>query len=83
MARIFGISENSAHRILKEAKILPYKMQNVQELNEDNPDRHTAFYEIVSQLLSGDNSYLCSLCFSGESSLYFSACEAVQLQILE
>lgn len=67
---ISGVSKSSVHRILKEAKFHPYKMQNVQELNEDDPDRRTEFCEIMSQLLIGDNNYLYNVCFSDESSFY-------------
>src|SRR5207249_8093217 len=40
-----GISYGSVHNILKTMKYHPYKVQNHQALNEDDPDRRMQFCE--------------------------------------
>nr|CAH7747551.1 unnamed protein product [Callosobruchus chinensis] len=47
MSEVTGISRTSIQRILKHYKWHPYKIQLLQELNEDNNDRRLQFCEII------------------------------------
>nr|CAH7720258.1 unnamed protein product [Callosobruchus chinensis] len=49
MSEVTGISRTSIHRILKHYKWHPYKIQLLQELNEDDNDRRLQFCEIMHQ----------------------------------
>lgn len=70
LSEISGVSRASCQRILKAYKYHPYKLQLVQELNEDDPDRRLQFAEEMTNRLANDPNFLYSICFSDECSFY-------------
>ncbi|KAJ8922531.1 hypothetical protein NQ315_007561 [Exocentrus adspersus] len=70
LARVTGMSRTSFQRILKKYKFHPYKIQLVQELNEDDFDRRLQFCEIVSERAINNENFLFNVCFSDECTFF-------------
>lgn len=62
-----NISQSSVIRILKHENFHPYKLQIVQELTEDDPDRRLQFCEQMMQLIDENTVNLRNILFSDES----------------
>lgn len=67
LARENEMSHTTVLKILKSAKLHPYKMQAVQELTEDDPDRRVEFCEQMMNLIDNNQILLASVLFSDES----------------
>uniref|UniRef100_A0AAZ1XEX3 Ig-like domain-containing protein n=1 Tax=Oreochromis aureus TaxID=47969 RepID=A0AAZ1XEX3_OREAU len=65
-----GISRTSLQRILATHKWHPYKLQLLQHLNEDDPDRRTEFAEWAKQKLEQDPQFTQKILFSDEANFY-------------
>eukprot|EP00079_Xenopus_tropicalis_P034003 XP_017947774.1 PREDICTED: uncharacterized protein LOC105946840 isoform X2 [Xenopus tropicalis] len=65
-----GISRTSLRRILATHKWHPYKLQLLQHLNEDDPDRCTEFAEWAKQKLEQDPQFTQKILFSNEANFY-------------
>ncbi|KAG2462260.1 ALG3 mannosyltransferase, partial [Polypterus senegalus] len=65
-----GISRTSLWRILATHKWHPYKLQLLQHLNEDDPDRRTEFAEWAKQKLEQDPQFTQKILFSDEAHFY-------------
>uniref|UniRef100_A0AAX7TD99 DUF4817 domain-containing protein n=1 Tax=Astatotilapia calliptera TaxID=8154 RepID=A0AAX7TD99_ASTCA len=65
-----GISRTSLRRILATHKWHPYKLQLMQHLNEDDPDRRTEFAEWAKQKLEQDPQFTQKILFSDEANFY-------------
>uniref|UniRef100_A0AAZ1X2A6 DUF4817 domain-containing protein n=1 Tax=Oreochromis aureus TaxID=47969 RepID=A0AAZ1X2A6_OREAU len=65
-----GISRTSLRRILATHKWHPYKLQLLQHLNEDDPDRRTEFAEWAKQKLEQDPQFTQKILFSDEANFY-------------
>ncbi|KAL1281045.1 hypothetical protein QQF64_015645 [Cirrhinus molitorella] len=65
-----GISRTSLRRILATHKWHPYKLQLLQHLNEDDPDRRTEFAEWAKQKLEQDLQFTQKILFSDEANFY-------------
>ncbi|KAG2458980.1 TXND3 protein, partial [Polypterus senegalus] len=65
-----GISRTSLRRILATHKWHPYKLQLLQHLNEDDPDRRTEFAEWAKQKLEQDPQFTQKILFSDEANVY-------------
>uniref|UniRef100_A0A3Q3KZL0 DUF4817 domain-containing protein n=1 Tax=Mastacembelus armatus TaxID=205130 RepID=A0A3Q3KZL0_9TELE len=65
-----GISRTSLRRILATHKLHPYKLQLLQHLNEDDPDRRTQFAEWAKQKLEQDPQFTQKILFSDEANFY-------------
>uniref|UniRef100_A0A669CZ07 DUF4817 domain-containing protein n=1 Tax=Oreochromis niloticus TaxID=8128 RepID=A0A669CZ07_ORENI len=65
-----GISRTSLWRILATHKWHPYKLQLLQHLNEDDPDRRTEFAEWAKQKLEQDPQFTQKILFSDEANFY-------------
>ncbi|KAG2469999.1 GPTC1 protein, partial [Polypterus senegalus] len=65
-----GISRTSLRWILATHKWHPYKLQLLQHLNEDDPDRHTEFAEWAKQKLEQDPQFTQKILFSDEANFY-------------
>ncbi|KAL6479869.1 hypothetical protein MHYP_G00109020 [Metynnis hypsauchen] len=65
-----GISRTSLRRILATHKWDPYKLQLLQHLNKDDPDRHTEFAEWAKQKLEQGPQFTQKILFSDEANFY-------------
>uniref|UniRef100_A0A669B5E7 DUF4817 domain-containing protein n=1 Tax=Oreochromis niloticus TaxID=8128 RepID=A0A669B5E7_ORENI len=65
-----GISRTSLRRILATHKWHPYKLQLLQHLNEDDPDRRTEFAQKTKQKLEQDPQFTQKILFSDEANFY-------------
>ncbi|XP_056422400.1 uncharacterized protein LOC130362248 isoform X2 [Hyla sarda] len=65
-----GISRTSLRQILATHKSHPYKLQLLQHLNEDDPDRRTEFSEWAKQKLEQDPQFTQMILFSDEANFY-------------
>ncbi|KAG2466422.1 MTX3 protein, partial [Polypterus senegalus] len=65
-----GISRTSLRRILATHKWHPYKLQLLQHLNEDDPDRRTKFAEWAKQKLEQAPQFTQKILFSDEANFY-------------
>uniref|UniRef100_A0A669CUS4 non-specific serine/threonine protein kinase n=1 Tax=Oreochromis niloticus TaxID=8128 RepID=A0A669CUS4_ORENI len=70
MSLVSGISRTSLRRILATHKWHPYKLQLLQHLNEDDPDRCTEFAEWAKQKLEQDPQFTQKILFSDEANFY-------------
>lgn len=61
------VSKSSVLRVLKKEKYHPYKIQMVQELNDDDPDRRLQFCEIVTNRCQQDPMFPKNILFSDEA----------------
>lgn len=61
------VSQRSVLRILKTEKYHPYKVQLVQELSEDDPDRRLQFCEIMQDLCNRNPRFVRNILFSDEA----------------
>lgn len=61
------ISKSTVHRVLKKEKYHPYKIQFVQELIEDDPDRRLHFCEIMMDLCQANGDFHQKIIFSDEA----------------
>lgn len=67
VARVHGVSHTSVLKVFKDAKKYPYKMQNLHELNEDDPDRRLDFCERFMAFIDGGQIPLEWVLFSDEA----------------
>ena len=65
-----GISQTSVGRILKLHKFHPYRIQILQKLNEDDPDRRIEFCEEMMNRANADENFISSICFSDEATFF-------------
>ncbi|XP_073493604.1 uncharacterized protein [Phyllobates terribilis] len=65
-----GISPTSLRRILATHKWHPYKIQLLQHLNEDDPDRPNEFAEWAKQKLEQDPQFTQNIMFSDEVNFF-------------
>lgn len=70
LSDVSGVSRTTIRRILKHHKFHPFKIQLVQELNEDDFDRRLQFCELVSEIINNNQNYIFDICFSDECSFY-------------
>ncbi|KAJ8936561.1 hypothetical protein NQ318_017041 [Aromia moschata] len=70
IARTCGGSATTVKRALRKPKFHPYKMQYLQCLTEDDPDRRIEFCELMTNRIDNNPSYLIHVCFSDESTFY-------------
>lgn len=70
VANICDVSQGSVVRLLKKNKFHPYKIQLVQELNEDDPDRRLQFCEEMESLISAHPLFVKNIVFSDECSFF-------------
>lgn len=70
LANETGVNRTSIQRILKKHHFHPYKIQLVQELNEDDFDRRLQFCEIISERVANNNNFLFNVCFSDECTFF-------------
>lgn len=61
------ISKTSVLRLLKKEKYHPYKIHNVQEINEDDPDRRMQFCEVMQDLCNQNPRFIRQILFSDEA----------------
>jgi hypothetical protein len=69
-AQNVGISPRSVGRILSQNKYHPYKMQVLQELNEDDPDRRMQFCQEMMDRANENELFIRSICFSDEATCF-------------
>jgi transposase len=67
-AQYVGVSIGSIHKILKDNKFHPFKIQLHQELNEDDPDRRLQYCEIVMNKCIHNEDFPKLVLFSDEAS---------------
>lgn len=67
---ITGLSHESVRQALKLNHFHPYKMQILQELREDDPDRRIEFCEEMTQKLHDTPDLLKNICFSDECTFF-------------
>lgn len=65
-----GVSRTSVQRVLKKYKFHPYKIQLLQELNDDDFDRRLQFCEIVTERANHNANFLFNICFSDECTFF-------------
>lgn len=70
LAETSGISRTTIQRILKMNKYHPYKIQLIQELNDDDNDRRLEFCETMSALIARNPDFTFNTCFSDECSFF-------------
>lgn len=61
------VSQTTVLRIMRKEKYRPYKIQLVQELNEDDPDRRLQFCEIMMGLCQANRRLHRQILFSDEA----------------
>jgi hypothetical protein len=61
------ISHTTVLKCFKKEKLYPYKLQYVQELTEDDPDRRLQFCDQMMGLLDRNEISLNKIMFSDES----------------
>lgn len=61
------IDQKSVLKILKVNKFHPYKINLVQELNEDDPDRRLEFCELMMEMITQNPEFLRFILFSDEA----------------
>jgi len=67
VAQQHEIGTASVHKILKKNKWHPYKLHLVQELFEDDFDRHVQFCDFIMEVINDDPLSLIILFFSDEA----------------
>lgn len=67
-----GISQSSVMRILRANKWHPYKLQMLQHLTEDDPDRRVEFCEWALNMHENVPGFVSSILFSDEANFYVS-----------
>jgi transposase len=65
-----GISKSVIHRVLQANKWHPYKIQLLQKLNEDDPDRRLEFCDWALQQYHADRLFPFTILFSDEANFY-------------
>lgn len=65
-----GLPRTKIQRVLKKHHFHPYKMQLLQKLNEDDPDRRLEMCEWLLQEHHQDTDFLSSIMFSDEANFY-------------
>lgn len=70
VAEKHSIAVGTTHKILKENKFHPYKIQLVHELNEDDPDRRLQFCDAISHEIDRDPLFVFKTCFSDECTFF-------------
>lgn len=66
----FGVSKSTIHDILQQQKWHPYKLQLVQKLTEDDPDRREEMCDWFIQQCEADDLFLRNILFSDEALFY-------------
>lgn len=61
------ICRGAVHKILKKAKLHPYKIKLIHELNEDDFDRRMEFCENMQELCNQNNGFEYNILFSDEA----------------
>ena len=61
-----GLSKNTIHRILRERKLKPYKIQILQKINDEDKDRRLEFAEEQLEVMTRIDDYLDLVIFSDE-----------------
>ena len=69
-AQQVGISPSSVAKILKLHKFHPYKIQVLQKLNEDDPDRRMEFCQRMMDRANENEYFIRSICFSDEATFF-------------
>jgi hypothetical protein len=69
-AQAVGISQSSVAKILKQHKFHPYKIQVLQKLNDDDPDRRMEFCQEMVNRANADEFFIRSICFSDEATFF-------------
>lgn len=64
------VSKSSILRVLHKEKYHPYKVQLVQELNEDDPDRRQEFCELMMDRMNADLQFINKIVFSDEATFH-------------
>ena len=67
----FGVTKSTIHDILQQQKWHPYKLQLVQKLTEDDPDRREGMCDWFIQQCEADDLFLRNILFSDEAIFYF------------
>lgn len=62
-----NLGTSSVYKILKTGRYHPYKIINLHELNEDDPDRRSEFCEWAMNTSTRDNQFFSRVCFSDEA----------------
>lgn len=65
-----GVSQASIVLIMKEHRCCPYKMQMLQHLNKDNPDRWLEFCECTTYKLDVHANFSPGILFTNEANFY-------------
>jgi len=65
-----GVSKSAIHRILQQSKWHPYKIQLLQKLNEDDPDRRSEFCYRALEMYHNDNEFPNTILFTDEANFY-------------
>ena len=65
-----GISPSSVSKILKLHQFHPYKIQILQKLNEDDPDRRVEFCQKMMDNANQNENLIRSICFSDEATFF-------------
>ena len=65
-----GLCRESIRKVLKCHKFYPYKLQILQELSDDDPDRRSQFCEIMTDRIMAEPRLVKNICFSDECSFY-------------
>lgn len=69
-ARNTGVSHESVRKVLKKHNFFPYKLQVVQELGDDDPDKRIEFCELMTNLIAREPNTTKNICFSDECSFF-------------
>ena len=67
MATDNNLHQSTVSKILKQQKLHPYKVQFIQELLDDDPDRRNEFCENMIDLINDNARLLRMICFSDEA----------------
>lgn len=70
LALYHNTSERSVRRILSTNNFHPYKVQLVQELNEDDPDRRMQFCQEMMDINNRNVNFVNNIMFSDEATFY-------------
>lgn len=71
-SRILGVSNRSLHRMIKEIKFHPYKLQVVQQINERDKEAGLAFCTSMSGLLQKNPDFMNNLLMTEETDFHVS-----------
>ncbi|KAJ8948893.1 hypothetical protein NQ318_005515 [Aromia moschata] len=70
VAQQTGLSHGSVRNLSKHHKFHPYKLQIIQELGDDDPDRRIQFCEIMTHRIFAQPLLIKNICFSDECTFY-------------